>query len=80
MVDRYKGVTLLPELATLNLNPEEKSRLRPFSGEQPSREVSIILTRSFLKKKLVELLYREIVESIPKAMTTKDHGTVVKFK
>src|SRR5690606_19995050 len=29
MVDRYKGVTLLPELATLNLNPEEKSRLRP---------------------------------------------------
>lgn len=71
MVDRYKGVTLLPELATLNLNPEEKSRLRNFSGEQPRREVSIILTRSFLKKKLVELLYQEIVDSIPKAMSRK---------
>jgi LysR family hydrogen peroxide-inducible transcriptional activator len=80
MVDCYKGVALLPELATLNLNPEEKSRLRPFSGEQPTREVSIILTRSFLKKKLVELLYHEIVVSIPKAMTTKGYGSVVKFK
>jgi len=76
MVDRYKGVTLLPELATLNLNPEEKSRLRPFSGNQPSREVSIILTRSFLKKKLVELLYQEIVSAIPEGMSNKVQGRV----
>src|SRR5690554_2384452 len=64
MVDRYRGVTLLPELATLNLHPEEKARLRPFSGEQPRREVSIILTRTFLKKRLVELLYQAIVGAI----------------
>lgn len=81
MVDRYKGVTLLPELATLDLDQEERSRLRPFVGEEPPmREVSIILTRSFLKKKLVELLYQEIVDAIPEAMTTKAHGMVVKFK
>lgn len=80
MVDRYKGVTLLPELATLNMNPEERSRLRPFSEEQPQREVSIILTRTFLKKKLVELLYQEIVEAIPEAMTAKAHGKLVKLK
>lgn len=79
MVNRYKGVTLLPELATLNLNEEEKSRLRPFSGTPPTREVSIILTRSFLKKKLVELLNQEILASIPKAMTAKEHGKVVRF-
>lgn len=80
LVDRYKGVTLLPELATLNMNPEERSRLRPFGGEQPQREVSIILTRTFLKKKLVELLYQEIVEAIPEAMTAKAHGKVVKLR
>lgn len=80
MVDRYKGITLLPELATLNMNPEEKSRLRPFSHDQPQREVSIILTRTFLKKKLVELLYQEIVEAIPQAMTAKAHGKLVKLK
>ncbi|GAB3658912.1 hydrogen peroxide-inducible genes activator [Echinicola sediminis] len=80
MVNRYKGVTLLPELATVDLSEEEKSRIRPFSGEQPMREASIILTRSFLKKRLVELLYKEITTAIPEEMTSKAHGKVVKFK
>ncbi|MBS9523553.1 LysR family transcriptional regulator [Litoribacter ruber] len=81
MVNRYQGVTLLPELATHDLNEEEKSRLRTFVGlEQPVREVSIVLTRSFLKKKLVELLFEEITVAIPHAMTSKAHGKVVRFK
>lgn len=79
MVDRYKGVTLMPELATWNMTQNEKARLRPFRGDQPSREISIILTRNFLKKKLVELLYLEITEAIPKAMTSRAHGITVKF-
>ncbi|MEP0711993.1 hydrogen peroxide-inducible genes activator [Algoriphagus sp.] len=80
MVNRYKGVTLLPELATLELSEEEKSRLRPFEGTPPTREVSIILNRSFLKQKLVELLFKEITNSIPQGMTSKAHGKVVRFK
>ena len=79
MVNRYKGVTLLPELATYELSEEEKSRLRPFSGTAPIREVSIILNRSFLKQKLVELLYKEITESIPQSMTSKAHGKIIRF-
>lgn len=80
MVNRYQGLTLLPELATYELSEDEKARLRPFSGTPPIREVSIILNRSFLKQKLVELLYREITESIPHAMTSKAHGKIVRFK
>ncbi|GAB2487568.1 hydrogen peroxide-inducible genes activator [Algoriphagus taiwanensis] len=80
MVNRYQGVTLLPELATLELSEEEKSRLRSFEGQAPIREVSIILNRSFLKQKLVELLFREITEAIPFAMTSKAHGKIVRFK
>lgn len=80
MVNQYQGVTLLPELATHGLSKEEKRRLRPFSGTAPIREVSIILNRSFLKQKLVELLYKEITESIPQEMTSKAHGKVVRFK
>ncbi|GMQ25316.1 hydrogen peroxide-inducible genes activator [Algoriphagus sp. oki45] len=80
MVNRYQGVTLLPELATLELSEEEKSRLRAFEGQAPIREVSIILNRSFLKQKLVELLFREITEAIPFAMTSKAHGKIVRFK
>lgn len=80
MVNRYAGVTLLPELATFELSEEEKSRLRPFRGESPTREVSIILNRNFLKQKLVELLYKEITGSIPHGMTSLAHGKIVRFK
>lgn len=80
MVNQYQGVTLLPELATHGLSQEEKSRLRPFAGNSPIREVSIILNRSFLKQKLVELLYKEITEAIPHEMTSKAHGKIVRFK
>lgn len=80
MVNKYQGITLLPELATFDLTEEEKLRLRRFDKEEPIREVSIILTRSFLKKKLVELLYNEITASIPEQMTSKAHGKIVRFK
>jgi LysR family hydrogen peroxide-inducible transcriptional activator len=80
MVNRYQGMTLLPELATYELSDEEKSRLRPFADTVPTREVSIILNRSFLKQKLVELLYKEITDSIPEEMTSKAHGKIVRFK
>ncbi len=80
MVNQYTGITLLPELATMNLREEEKQRLRKFAGEAPMREISIVLTRSFLKQKLVELLYKEITASIPHEMTSKAHGKIVRFK
>ncbi len=80
MVNRYQGITLLPELATMELTEEEKGRLRPFKGSSPIREVSIVLNRSFLKQKLVELLFNEIAEAIPVEMTSKTHGVVVRFK
>jgi len=80
MVDRYKGVTLLPQLATLDLNESEKARLRPFAGEQTSREISLVLTRSFLKIKLVELLFKEIVGALPKEISLHKKGTVQRFR
>lgn len=80
LVNRYQGITLLPELATFGLSTEEKIRLRPFDGEQPIREVSLVLTRSYLKKRQVELLYQEITAAIPASMISKNHGKVVKFK
>lgn len=80
MVNRYRGVTLLPELAAQGLNGEERSRIREFDGQAPVREVSLVLTRRFLKKKLVALLYDEIIASIPEEMLANKQGKVVKFK
>ena len=80
MVNRYRGVTLLPELATDGLNEEEKSRVRAFELEEPIREVSLVLSRSFLKKKLVGLLFDEILAVIPESMKSNNQGKIVNFK
>jgi len=80
LVNKYQGITLLPELATMELNSEEASRLRPFQNEEPVREISIVLTRTYLKQKLVELLFKEITASIPHEMTSQAHGKRVDFK
>ena len=80
MVDRYMGITLLPELATDNLSKEEKTRLRPFSGNPPVREISLIRTRNFLKQRLVNLLFEEIKASMPKHMQSNKDGRLVNFK
>jgi LysR family transcriptional regulator, hydrogen peroxide-inducible genes activator len=80
LVNKYQGITLLPELATMELNEEESSRLRPFKNEEPVREISIVLTRTFLKQKLVQLLFEEITASIPEEMTSRSHGKRVSFK
>ncbi|GAB3001421.1 hydrogen peroxide-inducible genes activator [Cyclobacterium sediminis] len=80
MVDRYTGITLLPELATENLSDEEKTRLRPFAGDPPVREISLIRTRNFLKQRLVNLLFEEIKAAIPPHMQSNKDGRLVNFK
>ncbi|MGB3183879.1 MAG: LysR substrate-binding domain-containing protein [Cyclobacteriaceae bacterium] len=68
IVDRQNGLTLLPELATMEMNDEAKTKLRPFTEPKPVREVSLVMHRSFLKRKLVEVLRQEIIESLPPAI------------
>ena len=80
MVDSYTGITLLPELATENLSDEEKTRLRPFAGDPPVREISLIRTRNYLKQRLVNLLFEEIKDAIPPHMQANKDGRLVNFK
>ena len=65
IVDKQGGMTLLPELATYNLSPEDKKQLKWFKEPKPVREVSLVTHRSFLKKRLTEALYKAIKESLP---------------
>jgi LysR family hydrogen peroxide-inducible transcriptional activator len=71
IVDRQNGLTLLPELATIEMSTEAKTKLRPFTEPKPVREVSLVMHRSFLKRKLVEVLRKEIIESLPPLIRQK---------
>ena len=80
IIDKEGGLTLVPELATKKMVPERLKCVRAFSDIVPLREVSIVHSRHFAKSKLIELLRREIVDSVGSQLLTKDRGTIVEWK
>ncbi len=75
MVEINDGVTILPELATIDLDEEQQKSVRHFTTPRPVREVSLITHRDFVKKRLVEALKTAIVASIPEKVKNnlKEH-------
>jgi LysR family transcriptional regulator, hydrogen peroxide-inducible genes activator len=77
LVDLNDGITILPELATMDISPKQQQNLRYFKNPVPVREVSIVTHRDFVKKKLVELLKKEILSSIPDKIKKNKKTTIV---
>lgn len=65
MVELSDGITILPELASMELTGKQQEQLRPFKRPAPMREVSLVVHRDFVKKRLVEILKKEIIAAIP---------------
>ncbi|MFC0772241.1 hydrogen peroxide-inducible genes activator [Terrimonas alba] len=65
MVELSDGITILPELASMELNGKQQEQLRQFKRPAPMREVSLAVHRDFVKKRLVEILKKEIIASVP---------------
>lgn len=68
MVDTNFGMTIIPELATHNLNSSQKKRLRMFKSPTPVREISLVTHREFLKANLIQSLKEVILSVIPDEM------------
>lgn len=71
IVETQHGLTLLPELSVLEMPEDKKKLVRPFSEPQPVREVSLVVHKSFLKKKLIEALQREIIAALPESIRNR---------
>jgi len=80
MVDQHGGMTLMPELATLDMSQADKKKVRRFNDPRPIREVSIVMKRAFLKRKMIEALYTSILESIPGYINSEKNGKVISWK
>lgn len=65
MVDMNSGVTILPELSILDFLEEDLENVRYFKSPEPVREISLVTTRNFLKKKAISFLTNEILAAIP---------------
>ncbi|WP_210463398.1 hydrogen peroxide-inducible genes activator [Rufibacter roseolus] len=80
IVETQSGMTLLPELSVQDMSDEKKAMIRPFAEPQPLREVSLVVHRSFLKKKLIEALRDEILAHVPDGLKERHPVRVVKIK
>ncbi|HCD53445.1 MAG TPA: DNA-binding transcriptional regulator OxyR [Balneolaceae bacterium] len=80
LVDMQEGITILPELATLQLNEKDRKKLRRFQHPEPVREVSICTHRNFSKSRLVQCLKEEIIEVIPECLLKNRSKNLIAIK
>jgi LysR family hydrogen peroxide-inducible transcriptional activator len=80
IVELNQGLTLLPELATLDMSESKMDMVRYFKEPEPVREVSLVIHRSFLKKKLLQVFADEILAHIPEKMKNYTGKKVVSIK
>jgi LysR family transcriptional regulator, hydrogen peroxide-inducible genes activator len=58
------GITIIPYLASVELSIEDKKYLIPFTSPTPTRCISLVTHKHFVKKKLVKELQHMIRESV----------------
>lgn len=74
MVESGYGMTFIPELATLQLCPEQKDLVRTFAIPRPTREIYFVTRKDFVRFVLSKLLIEHIRESVPKEMLNLKAG------
>ncbi len=77
MVDQNNGATILPEMAIADLTEKQLNRVRYFKSPEPAREVSIVIQKNYLKRRMIDALKNEILELIPKRMRSKKKKEVM---
>ncbi len=68
MVESGKGITFIPELAVMQLTDQQKELVRPFAIPTPTRELILITNKHFIRQSLLEMIVKEIQDSVPKTM------------
>lgn len=68
MVDKNKGLTILPELATFEFGEDQQDRVRYFDEPEPVREISLITNGHFVRLSILQTLMDEIIALVPEKM------------
>lgn len=77
MVETNDGITIIPELATLDMTTRQQQMLRRFRKPVPVREVSLVVHRDFVKKRLIDILKQEILKAVPEKVKQNKRSKVV---
>lgn len=80
IVNKEGGLTLIPELAKLEMPEEHRKNLLSFTTVKPLREVSLVYSRHFAKHRLINLLWNEVRAAVPPEMTGSGRGSIVEWR
>lgn len=74
MVESGNGITFIPELATLQLSDNQKALIRPFAIPKPTREITFITRKDFIRNTIADIIKTSIKDAVPKEMLTLRPG------
>ncbi|HMH22885.1 MAG TPA: LysR substrate-binding domain-containing protein [Puia sp.] len=77
MVELNDGITILPELAAMDLSKRQLELVRHFKRPAPMREVSLVVHRDFVKQRLVQALKQEIIFAVPEKVRLNKNLNVI---
>ncbi|TPN81730.1 LysR substrate-binding domain-containing protein [Aquimarina algicola] len=72
------GYSLVPQLSVLE--PSERTFIKPFQNPKPTREISLVVNKSFTKEKLIETLLANIKRNLPDEVSKLDNYIKVRWK
>lgn len=64
IVDMHGGLTIVPELATVDMEKRQRSHLHDFKPPVPAREISTVTYRHSLRDGSIDLLRKEILAAL----------------
>ncbi len=68
MVEKNGGMTILPELATLEFTEDQIERIRYFEDPEPVREIGLVTNAHFVKINALQTIMDEILKLVPEKM------------
>lgn len=77
LVELNDGLTVLPELATLELSGRQQKHLRHFKAPAPVREVSLVTYRGNAKQRLLRALRESLLATLPDKLRQNKSKRVV---
>lgn len=77
LLQQHDGYTILPHLATLDMDTGKARYLRQFAEPKPKREVSIVVKSGFTKRRLIHLLREVIVNNLPSGLMLESTNDVL---
>jgi LysR family hydrogen peroxide-inducible transcriptional activator len=68
VVDYNTGITIIPEMHAMGLSEEKQENLRPFKNFTAVREVSLVVSREYVRKTMLNIIMEIVRGSVPKSM------------